>query len=137
LKTTLYKYRPPNDRTLSILTKNEIWFANPEAFNDPFDGFINLPEKSAVSTLQSHINFHSRIGNPYGDRDYAESLRAGVKNQGMSRLLSKISKPEDYREIEKRLKRRGILTLSETDMNILMWSHYADEHKGVCIGIEC
>lgn len=28
----------------------------------------------------------------------------------------------------------GILCLSENNDNILMWSHYADSHKGICIG---
>lgn len=28
----------------------------------------------------------------------------------------------------------GIISLSETPRNILMWSHYADQYKGMCIG---
>ena len=28
----------------------------------------------------------------------------------------------------------GVLCLSACDNSILMWSHYADEHKGFCIG---
>ncbi|MEE1952233.1 DUF2971 domain-containing protein [Aeromonas sp. 43P] len=28
----------------------------------------------------------------------------------------------------------GIVSLSETHSNLLMWSHYADEHKGICLG---
>jgi hypothetical protein len=28
----------------------------------------------------------------------------------------------------------GIVSLSETHRNLLMWSHYADSHKGLCIG---
>ncbi|WAG07936.1 DUF2971 domain-containing protein [Aeromonas jandaei] len=28
----------------------------------------------------------------------------------------------------------GVLSLSETSRNLLMWAHYADEHKGICIG---
>ncbi|MGL6356714.1 DUF2971 domain-containing protein [Aeromonas hydrophila] len=29
----------------------------------------------------------------------------------------------------------GIVSLSETSRNLLMWSHYAKHHKGMCIGI--
>lgn len=29
----------------------------------------------------------------------------------------------------------GIVSLSETSRNILMWSHYAKHHKGMCIGL--
>ncbi|MDF2415655.1 DUF2971 domain-containing protein [Aeromonas sp. 1HA1] len=28
----------------------------------------------------------------------------------------------------------GVVSLTETPRNILMWSHYANEHKGICIG---
>lgn len=28
----------------------------------------------------------------------------------------------------------GIISLTETPRNLLMWSHYADQHKGICIG---
>lgn len=30
----------------------------------------------------------------------------------------------------------GIFSLSENNSNILMWSHYADSHKGYCIGLD-
>lgn len=32
------------------------------------------------------------------------------------------------------LKSNGIVSVSETPRNLLMWSHYADEHRGLCIG---
>lgn len=28
----------------------------------------------------------------------------------------------------------GIVSLSETPRNLLMWAHYGDQHKGICIG---
>lgn len=30
----------------------------------------------------------------------------------------------------------GIISLSETHRNLLMWAHYANEHKGFCIGVD-
>lgn len=30
----------------------------------------------------------------------------------------------------------GIVSLSETSRNLLMWAHYADEHRGICIGFD-
>jgi hypothetical protein len=38
--------------------------------------------------------------------------------------------------IEKQLKNTGICSFSKTRKNQLMWSHYADEHKGICIGFK-
>lgn len=38
--------------------------------------------------------------------------------------------------IKEWLNKVAITCLSENSNSILMWSHYADKHKGVCIGIE-
>lgn len=38
-----------------------------------------------------------------------------------------------YNDLDGKL---GIVSLSQTYQNILMWSHYADSHKGVCIEYE-
>ncbi|VAW88449.1 hypothetical protein MNBD_GAMMA18-1762 [hydrothermal vent metagenome] len=47
--------------------------------------------------------------------------------------------PEEERKqyktiIETQLQNSGICSFSKTRKNQLMWSHYADEHKGICIG---
>jgi hypothetical protein len=37
--------------------------------------------------------------------------------------------------IEKRMHNIGVVSLSENKENLLMWAHYADEHKGLVAGI--
>jgi hypothetical protein len=37
--------------------------------------------------------------------------------------------------IENRMHHIGIVSLSETKENLLMWAHYANEHKGIVVGI--
>ncbi|MCP1600646.1 hypothetical protein J2S82_002603 [Aeromonas caviae] len=45
--------------------------------------------------------------------------------------------PEFYIEaIEQMIESNGIISLSETQRNSLMWAHYGDHHKGMCIGLE-
>lgn len=34
------------------------------------------------------------------------------------------------------LEKLGIVSFSETSRNLLMWAHYADEHRGMCIGFD-
>ncbi|MFM5754127.1 DUF2971 domain-containing protein [Aeromonas veronii] len=36
--------------------------------------------------------------------------------------------------IRSQVNQYGIVSLSETSRNLLMWAHYADEHRGICIG---
>jgi hypothetical protein len=41
-----------------------------------------------------------------------------------------------HSKIEKQLKSVGICSFSKARKNQLMWAHYADEHKGICIGFK-
>ena len=34
------------------------------------------------------------------------------------------------------VERAGVLSLSRSWNNVLMWSHYADKHKGICLGFD-
>lgn len=45
--------------------------------------------------------------------------------------------PRFHSEIRCGLERVKILCLSEVNDNILMWSHYADRHTGVCLKLKC
>ena len=38
--------------------------------------------------------------------------------------------------LEEQLRETGICSFSQTRQNQLMWAHYADEHKGFCIGFD-
>jgi hypothetical protein len=39
-------------------------------------------------------------------------------------------------DAKRQMKNYGVLALSEVNDNILMWSHYADKHRGICIEFE-
>jgi hypothetical protein len=59
----------------------------------------------------------------------AASIVAGQQPAGMQRLMR--SFPAYLRDqLEKDA---GILTLTAEPADILMWSHYADQHKGLCL----
>lgn len=51
-------------------------------------------------------------------------LREGLENE------------YSHTEIMKRFWTHGIISLTETNDNLLMWSHYADEHKGMVVSFE-
>jgi hypothetical protein len=64
-------------------------------------------------------------------------LRAGEKYNGFFPIHTLT---EDQRkdfikfQVKQSVNQFGIVSLSETHSNLLMWSHYADEHKGICLG---
>ena len=110
----LYKYCAYNTNSLSILINKRIWVAKPESFNDPFD--CNIKFKSEINS-KAFSKYLNRTGRTTGnlDRDYEIFLK-GLK---------------EFRN--KDIKRFGVFSMSQINDNILMWSHYANQHKGFCI----
>ncbi len=83
----------------------------PEHFNDPFE--------SAISTKVDEII-----------KLYLKEIYAMNKSD-LSRYYKQTRKYIDYK-----ISSNGIISLTEKNNDILMWSHYADNHKGMCIGLE-
>lgn len=116
----LYKYRSAQPRTLEIFESARLWFSPPSSFNDPFD--CNLSEVRD-HTDEDAANFLSQILEGKPDRD-----RLMVKPAPTAEIV-RIMTAAKAAAIE----RTGVLSLSRNFDNILMWSHYADEHKGLVI----
>ena len=120
----LYKYQPNNIHTLNILQNNEFYFSFVEDFNDPFDCRVRL----VLPTNREQWETHAR------DHNIPENLARIV-----IRFLETINYDTEkiMQEYEKSHFRTIIVyCLSEIRDNILMWSHYSNSHKGICIGFE-
>ena len=127
---TFYKYKSLSsnccennyyENTLKMLKDGELYFSDPNNFNDPFDCSI---DETVSSTDEEFIDYLKR--NKFND-DMIKNLLL-KKNSGeleFSELLYKERK--DYFRI---------FCLSKNYDNQLMWSHYADCHKGICIGLK-
>lgn len=111
---TLYKYRTFNDQALSVLIDKEIFCAAPENLNDPFDSQFDV-RKSLRSALKAII-----AEDPKWPVSYQEAI--GMLESGSATTM-----------IDRALN-SGICSFSTIPDNTLMWSHYADQHKGFCIG---
>jgi len=110
----LYKYRVYNTKSLSILINKKIWLATPESFNDPFD--CNIKFKSQINS-EAFNKYLKQTGRTTGDlnRDYNTFLK------GLAEFRNKD------------IKKFGVFSMSQIKDNILMWSHYANQHEGFCI----
>ena len=110
----LYKYRPYSVRSLEILIKKELYFASPQQLNDPYDCQLSI-----VDTLSEAI-----------DRT----------RQTRSKLLDVLEKLQNIEELNIKIAtdfaNAGVLSLARIPMNVLMWSHYADDHRGFVLGFE-
>ncbi|MDD2356451.1 MAG: DUF2971 domain-containing protein [Thiovulaceae bacterium] len=45
-------------------------------------------------------------------------------------------KTKKYIEVEQFIDKKAVICFCENNDNMLMWSHYADYHKGICIGYD-
>jgi hypothetical protein len=128
-----YKYRSMADdeaigRIERTILYNEVYFSTAKSFNDPFDlrpifSFkasrgARLIKYKEVAEQQTHLNRaqkRSRVKelvrekNSEGEIDLTEYMQR--------KLTSEI----------------GLYCISEKNDDILMWSHYADSHRGICI----
>lgn len=105
----IYKYLPINEFTIRSLINNELYFNSPHNFNDPFDCNCNFYRGT---------NEDAQLVNQYCD--------------GVDKYLTDFEK-------EFSLKFRNILGVtcfSQIENNFLMWSHYANGHRGICLKFE-
>lgn len=127
----LYKYRSlapgnPRDFAEDIIRNNRLYHCLTEAFNDPFETVFYFEIPSAFSEYREYIYSWKRFSNlDDGDCEYLLSLKESGHPQGFSSFES---------ELKRLLRQRTtVLSLCETYDNILMWSHYTDCHRGICI----
>lgn len=132
----LYKYQSlATDglvvRACKSISENYLYWADPTGFNDPFDcqpaivfeGSVrdrNAATKRTVNAVYS--------GKPRRER------RQLVKTTGAVSRKSTIETIKDNNKLE--LSNSGVCCLSEHNDNILMWSHYGDNHSGLCLGFQ-
>lgn len=113
------------DRFRKFCDKPSLKFSKISEFNDPFDAqFIG------ISDFYSKILFKNKFrkylcccdeGNSYNYfmYDIVESVNSKLSSLWLELL-------NEYR----------VLCLTNSQKNILMWSHYANNHKGVCVGFD-
>lgn len=134
----LYKYfRWPNqgeNYTEEVLLNNKLFFSSPAQFNDPFDHKVYLPyigTRDEDKAILEWIIWECNRSDAQGDVGAREWLYSGILenfDEYKNRTMEKI--------IEKFRKNTGICCFTTEKNNTLMWSHYADSHKGICVGFD-
>ncbi|MGM0582937.1 MAG: DUF2971 domain-containing protein [Bacteroidota bacterium] len=136
----LYKYRSyDNEFGKRNLTHNELFFAKPNDFNDPFDCKITVSYDELKDTYKL-FEYASQI---VVRQQKETNVKLGKKKQikEVYRIAELIhndiegfQKRNDHFIMDKINTHIGIISFSMVFDNVLMWSHYADFHKGYCIG---
>ncbi len=125
-----------------MLSEAEMYFAKPSTFNDPFDCNPTVQSDVApadVERLWKHLAATTlRVDKARARlRDYryhaTQHGRFDDGGRGTAYYVERLR-----RDIEAHVRegfgKRGVLSLATRWDCPLMWSHYADEHRGICIG---
>jgi hypothetical protein len=106
----LYKYRSlsgnSQNHTFRIIAHGKLFYASPRDFNDPFDCQFSVTMREAPLS-EKGISKKDEL------KSFAEQWLRDETNQDTA-----------------------ILSLSEVNNDILMWSHYADCHTGICLQLK-
>lgn len=140
-----YKYRSLRNacerrRVLSIIKTSQIYYANPVSFNDPFDCKVPLVDSCDPSFIRyliaaqsarsdaDHVDVYDNFIAP-GSRSQAEidALNSGLDEAEQTEFRSLIER------IQQKVNETGVLSFSAICDSTLMWSHYADNHRGICL----
>lgn len=86
-----------------------IRLSQPSALNDPFEASFC---KKSLDELADHFDNSKSWDPEFGELSFS-----------------------DY--VQLRMHHIGIISFTENKENLLMWAHYANEHRGVVAGIGC
>lgn len=161
----VYKYKNFSSLTVDSLCRDELFFSDPSDFNDPLDCQPTVEADSNSEDLRSLLSeliiqriFSETIyslKNKKVQEASAENHASKLANRTAIDKLKRIeydSTDPEYKcsredaerwlltiEIERELLKRydkGVCCFSSVYNNPLLWSHYADQHRGMCIGYD-
>lgn len=133
LPKKLFKYESFNRYSIRNLKNAQMYFNAPIDFNDPFD--CAVVEESVSYTNQDVLT----VFNKYVTEGKLKYPRAKKYNdihpvfiKSIEGSVSKLirDKQQEY------LSQIGCTCFSVTNKYILLWSHYADGHRGFCLEFE-
>src|ERR1700733_14757454 len=141
----LYKFRPsPRDSSLAakeeymsrihqIMVDSELYLNSPSNFNDPFDTAGIFEIKGTSAKRSAHIKALVETYAPAGATP-TEIQQALDRTERLSdSQILDVLRPS----FEKQRDSTGVICFVEGDpRDVLMWSHYAADHKGICLKFE-
>lgn len=138
IPSKLYKYQFYNIQNIDNLKNGCIWFSKPPLFNDPFD--CSIPYVLNNMSNDDWDKLYKRLRKNWNETEDEELKKSTAKyfvDDSPSEAFKenyKLSSKLGWSElIEKDFSQKGVVCFSEQADNILMWSHYADRHKGFCL----
>lgn len=135
----LYKYLDPN-RT-DVLSNLKIRFSQVKSLNDPFESLPLINMQAELEKQKESINNEfDKLWDELEEHEKTQKTKKGIerKRKESLKFAEDMLSPESMgmKFVENGSYDTGILCLSRTQSNLLMWAHYADSYKGFVIGFD-
>ncbi|WP_430905593.1 DUF2971 domain-containing protein [Maribacter sp. 2-571] len=119
----VFRFRPPNENTLSELKENYIWFSERDSLNDELD---SNPEFVKLSSNPSEIKLlYDIVAEGILDPKVKDYFDTNMTEKKLHEFASTKIKPF--------VSSFGIACFTMYPMNEKLWKIYAENDKGVCL----
>lgn len=127
----LYRFRSDNEQyTIDELQNSYIYFQGKERLNDPFDCYPDLIGINPNSqSVRDYVR--SELDKIFPD---SEKLKTNILEETIV-LMKKDNRISSFIQplITKLAETIGVACFTTDPYNLLMWSHYASFHQGICL----
>jgi len=119
----MYRYKSITKYLLDELKDGYIYFNAPIEFNDPFEFQYDIRKIEIAARAWAGLTYE-KVNRPISRSDFENGYEECLKI--LSAAMS--GKRQEL------LYGRGVCCFTERSNNYLLWSHYANGHRGICIG---
>jgi hypothetical protein len=147
------------ETALKVIANQSLRWSSPLKFNDPFDHQIGFTFEFDGKEIGQAVHREMERIVFGGKKEFQEPsllTQLALHLQGISDRLPKDAIMEDFAKaalniadnfqhhvarlhsaIQEHLSHSRVLCISERNDNVVMWSHYAEEHRGVVLKLRC
>lgn len=152
LPNRIFRYRALNDFTLGALQSLSVYMCDLESLNDPYECLCKVSNRSAEIAMFEQPDFAQKFQELFKTTITDREIKEIVESDDMLFKFNEVCyrkeilSLEDYETVQKRgrnimpphvIERNNdpmkICSFSERFDSMLMWSHYSDQHRGICI----
>lgn len=156
---SVFKYRCNSEQSRRNLENDHIWVCSPTAYNDPYDSSISLmPETLTRAVLEEGVRefVEKELSPKVKAKELEQILNAPNPALALQELImAKLDRVPNEERARFRVPLAAqlkaweeafgkvlpashkdslkVCSFSGTQYSIIMWSHYADQHRGFCI----
>lgn len=143
-KNSVFRYRSYNTDTLNAFQNDRLYFSTPKHFNDPFDAVIHVNDELLLASIFRDLDegmpsyLNAKLNDPASyinaaNKDLILTFTQDPKCRAtvLADILKTITTVE-----ESLLTNSKTICFAEEFLSTLMWSHYADYHKGFVLAYQ-